>query len=257
MTMVMGQHKITMRAEIREIAYKWSEGDPDEGELVGYIGVVEGGFQEWMVDTTLDSTVFRWYDSREELDALKVGDDMGDGAIITRIDPDILVREETWAVCNFDPDNEVAFVWSVWDVLDRRRDLSIEDARAVLIQCKSNHDANVGMNWDTIDATADGLFPNLDYDEDDYELDPDANDGTYRKIEREINPEYEVPDGTSFNCPTCGSRDLEQIEDTLYDSEKLMRHMKCEEVGCGTQFKVWYDQVEITEVTHEGTTKSE
>lgn len=43
------------------------------------VGVVEGGWQDWMLDTVLDRDTFFWFDN---LDDIVVGADMGDDVII-------------------------------------------------------------------------------------------------------------------------------------------------------------------------------
>ena len=53
---------------------------------------------------------------------------------------------------------QIAIVWSIEDVHEVRPDLSDEQAWLVLETCKRNHDANVGITWDTLEITADYLF---------------------------------------------------------------------------------------------------
>ncbi len=54
---------------------------------------------------------------------------------------------------------EIAIYWHIEDVQDVRPDLTDEHASIVLQHLKKNHDANVGINWDTIEIVADILFP--------------------------------------------------------------------------------------------------
>jgi hypothetical protein len=54
---------------------------------------------------------------------------------------------------------EIAITWHVEDVQGVRSDLTDQQASDVLIHMKKNHDATVGINWDTIEIVADILFP--------------------------------------------------------------------------------------------------
>ena len=49
-------------------------------------------------------------------------------------------------------------VWHVEDVKSRRPDLSGEQCREVLRDLVKNHDAEIGINWDTIDYAADARY---------------------------------------------------------------------------------------------------
>lgn len=54
---------------------------------------------------------------------------------------------------------EIAIIWHREDVQCIRSDLTDEQASNVLIHLKKNHDASIGINWDTIEIVADILFP--------------------------------------------------------------------------------------------------
>ena len=54
---------------------------------------------------------------------------------------------------------EIAIKWHIEDVQSIRPDLSDEQASTVLKRLKKNHDASIGINWDTIEIVADILFP--------------------------------------------------------------------------------------------------
>lgn len=54
---------------------------------------------------------------------------------------------------------QIAIIWSVEDVQEVRPDLDEEKAWKVLQACKSNHDANDGISWITIEEAADHLYP--------------------------------------------------------------------------------------------------
>ena len=53
----------------------------------------------------------------------------------------------------------ITIKWHVDDVLDVREDLTREQAKEVLHKVGGNHDAEIGINWDVIEAWADNLYP--------------------------------------------------------------------------------------------------
>lgn len=59
-------------------------------------------------------------------------------------------------------DNEertIAIEWSTDDVLEVREDLTSDQAWEVLKAVYQRHDANIGINWEYIEAVADDLYP--------------------------------------------------------------------------------------------------
>lgn len=54
---------------------------------------------------------------------------------------------------------EISIKWHIDDVKEVRSDLTDEQCSEVLQALKKNHDANEGINWLTIEYTADILFP--------------------------------------------------------------------------------------------------
>ncbi len=54
---------------------------------------------------------------------------------------------------------EITITWHIEDIQSIRADLTDQQASDVLIHLKENHDATVGINWDTIETVADILFP--------------------------------------------------------------------------------------------------
>lgn len=54
--------------------------------------------------------------------------------------------------------DEITITWHTDDVLSVRPDLTKDQALDVLLECKSRHDASVGINWEVIDITAEGMF---------------------------------------------------------------------------------------------------
>jgi hypothetical protein len=50
-------------------------------------------------------------------------------------------------------------IWMPDDVKRMRSDLTKAEAQQVLDHVENNHDANIGVNWDTLKWTADDLFP--------------------------------------------------------------------------------------------------
>lgn len=55
-------------------------------------------------------------------------------------------------------DDEIQITWHTDDVHEVRSDLTDDQARHVLQEIKRSHDAEVGINWDRIKATAESLF---------------------------------------------------------------------------------------------------
>jgi hypothetical protein len=58
----------------------------------------------------------------------------------------------------------IAVIWSIEDIKDIRPDLSDEQAWDVLEEVERKHDAEYGINWDTLEDFADQMFPNLSAD---------------------------------------------------------------------------------------------
>ena len=56
---------------------------------------------------------------------------------------------------------EIAIIWHIEDVQNIRPDLTDKQASAVLKNLKKNHDANIGINWETIEIVANILFPSV------------------------------------------------------------------------------------------------
>lgn len=63
----------------------------DGGTALTQVGVVEGGFQDWMVDSNLDCTVYFFFDDLAEIE---VGAELGDGTTIVEIYDQPYIREE-------------------------------------------------------------------------------------------------------------------------------------------------------------------
>ena len=56
-------------------------------------------------------------------------------------------------------DDEIAIVWSIADVMEECKWLTEEQAYDVLHHLDRKHDANIGVNWDTIYYWAEYLYP--------------------------------------------------------------------------------------------------
>lgn len=54
---------------------------------------------------------------------------------------------------------QISIVWSTADVFEVRDDLTVEQANEVLESLKENHDANIGINWNVIEAQAEAMYP--------------------------------------------------------------------------------------------------
>jgi len=53
---------------------------------------------------------------------------------------------------------QIALIWSIKDVQEGRPDLTDEQAWEVLQQVKNDHDATLGVTWDTLEWAARDLF---------------------------------------------------------------------------------------------------
>lgn len=64
--------------------------------------------------------------------------------------------------------DEITITWCIQDIQHIRPDLNDAQAREVLYEIKSNHDASIGINWSVIEYWCEYIFPNkddLDYDD--------------------------------------------------------------------------------------------
>ena len=53
----------------------------------------------------------------------------------------------------------IAIEWCIDDVWEMRPDLTSDQAWEVLKAIVDRHDANIGINWEYIEAVADDLYP--------------------------------------------------------------------------------------------------
>lgn len=60
---------------------------------------------------------------------------------------------------NFNPNRQIAIIWSIEDVLGIRSDLTEEQAFNVLKEIERHHDCTIGVNWDVIEEVANILYP--------------------------------------------------------------------------------------------------
>jgi len=82
----------------------------------------------------------------------------------------------------FDPSRQIAIIWDIEDVQQIRPDLTDEQAMDVLLEVEDNHDAEWGVSWTTLEATAGILFPKGSND--------DGDDDFYKdKIKDKSQPE--------------------------------------------------------------------
>lgn len=56
-------------------------------------------------------------------------------------------------------DGQIAIIWSIDDVMEECKWLTKEQAYDVLYYLDRKHDANIGVNWDTIHYWAEHLYP--------------------------------------------------------------------------------------------------
>lgn len=60
---------------------------------------------------------------------------------------------------NFNPNRQIAIIWSIEDILGLRSDLTEEQAFNVLKEIERRHDYTIGVNWDVIEEVANDLYP--------------------------------------------------------------------------------------------------
>ena len=60
---------------------------------------------------------------------------------------------------NFNPERQIAIIWSIEDVKSIRPDLSDDECMEVLWMVQNKHDASLGVTWDTLDFWAYYLYP--------------------------------------------------------------------------------------------------
>ncbi len=53
---------------------------------------------------------------------------------------------------------QIALIWSIEDVQETRPDLTDDQAWEVLLEVQRHHDADLGVNWLTMESVADDLF---------------------------------------------------------------------------------------------------
>ena len=62
---------------------------------------------------------------------------------------------------------EISIIWSTEDVLQRAKDndvkLTEDEANSILLEMQRDYDADVGINWETIDDYIEGLVDVRDY----------------------------------------------------------------------------------------------
>jgi len=54
--------------------------------------------------------------------------------------------------------DQIELIWHIEDVQEVRSDLTDDQARDVLKSLRRQHDANIGINWEVIEITAQTLF---------------------------------------------------------------------------------------------------
>ena len=62
---------------------------------------------------------------------------------------------------------EISIIWTTEDVLHQAKEkgvkLTEDEANEILLQMERKHDADVGINWETIDDYIEGLVDVRDY----------------------------------------------------------------------------------------------
>jgi len=71
----------------------------------------------------------------------------------------VCLNAEIKGMESFDPEGQIAIIWSIDDVKQERPRLTNEQAMEVLREVKHHHDADYGVCWETLRTVADNLFP--------------------------------------------------------------------------------------------------
>ena len=79
--------------------------------------------------------------------------DEGSGQVVSEIRA-LIESESLRSLLGFEPDTEVAIIWSVEDVVSVCPNLTPEQAIQVLRLVKKHHNACDGVNWDVIKSWA-------------------------------------------------------------------------------------------------------
>lgn len=82
----------------------WDD-EPKENARWSIIGVLHGEWKDGMCDTYLDSRTVYWFDTDEEVLALKEGSKFGDQFVIASIDHTPDYREEEYELSKYDLEN--------------------------------------------------------------------------------------------------------------------------------------------------------
>lgn len=70
-------------------------------------------------------------------------------------------RRIEWDVSSLaEEQRQIAIIWNIEDVQQVRPDLDEDRAWAVLQLAASQHDASLGIQWDTLEAAAESLYSN-------------------------------------------------------------------------------------------------
>ena len=56
-------------------------------------------------------------------------------------------------------ERSISIIWNVEDVQEVAPSLTDEQAYQVLLLCKKNHDATLGITWETLECHSEILFP--------------------------------------------------------------------------------------------------
>ena len=71
----------------------------------------------------------------------------------------VLAYENFDLLCRYDPETQIAIIWSIEDVKAGSPGLSDAQAMEVLKRVKQDHNAEWGICWDTLDYAAEDMYP--------------------------------------------------------------------------------------------------
>jgi len=103
------------------------------------------------------------YAFEEQYTPKSINDDLGSDARAWLIDSESQTNQKNRSEIDIydllENRRQVASIWSIEDVQDRRPDLDKNQSWQVLQKCSQCHDAHHGFTWDLLDLVAEQLYP--------------------------------------------------------------------------------------------------
>jgi len=126
---------------------------------------------------------------------------------------------------DFDPNRQIAIIWSIEDVQHVRPQLNDKHAMDVLDRIKRHHDCNLGVTWETLRIVAADIDIK-DEDIDAYPFHINCNKCGYKQYDEETikshcNKTGERDEIGSYICGACMDTDSHRIRIDKFSREEL------------------------------------